>query len=425
MEHSLNFSNLGHDLYLVWMSLAPLLLVGAFLSSILHIMLPSNFVRSALSGKGGVLRAVLVGVPLPLCSCGVIPTGLGLKRDGASDGATVGFLISTPQTGIDSILVSASLLGLPFAIFKVLAAAITGLVGGSITEYITRGESQPYVSDENEHHHHASQSRWMKALTHFDEVLEPIWGWVIIGVLASVVIQYVMPAESLVYQTGLSMALPYLITLGISLPLYVCATASVPIAAALVAQGFPIGVALIFLMAGPATNVATLGAVYKGLGIKPFSVYLGTLIIGSIGFALTLDLFLGWHAPPTILESAAHQHSFAWWESLLALLTFLIFLRYFMQWLAFLLVKAKANARSKEQMITTHQEIHLGVSGLTCQGCVRRLEGTLLQKDEIAFCEVSSNLDQLTVRGDIHLSQLREMIIETGFEPLDEIKSLR
>ena len=122
-DHSL--SSWGHDLYLTWMSLAPLLLVGAIISGIFHLILPPHFISRALRGRGGVLRAVLVGVPLPLCSCSVIPAGLGLKKEGASDGATVGFLISTPQTGVDSILVSASLLGLTFALYKVIAAAIT------------------------------------------------------------------------------------------------------------------------------------------------------------------------------------------------------------------------------------------------------------------------------------------------------------
>ena len=117
----------------VLLSLAPWMLLGMAIAGILHVALPRGFVRRHLGGRGGVAKAVALGVPLPLCSCGVIPAGLGLKRDGASDGAAVGFLISTPQTGVDSILVSASFLGWPFALFKVLAATITGLfliVGG-------------------------------------------------------------------------------------------------------------------------------------------------------------------------------------------------------------------------------------------------------------------------------------------------------
>jgi len=140
------FSELMDRILAVWVSLAPFLFLGAALAGIIHVILPSDFIRNALSGRRGIWRAVLIGVPLPLCSCGVIPAGLGLRRDGASEGATVGFLISTPQTGVDSVLVSASLLGLPFAIYKVVAAAITGLIGGLITDLFDRsGESNSGV----------------------------------------------------------------------------------------------------------------------------------------------------------------------------------------------------------------------------------------------------------------------------------------
>ena len=116
------------------MELAPWLLLGTLIAALLHGLLPQNFVQRHLQGKGGVAKAVLLGVPLPLCSCGVIPAGLGLKKDGASDGASVGFLISTPQTGVDSILVSASFLGWPFALFKVVSATVTGIVGGYLAD---------------------------------------------------------------------------------------------------------------------------------------------------------------------------------------------------------------------------------------------------------------------------------------------------
>ena len=120
--------------------LSPWLLLGMLISGILHVVLPKSFVRRRFRGFGGVVKSVLLGVPLPLCSCGVIPAGIGLKNDGASDGAAVGFLISTPQTGIDSVLVSASFFGWPFAIFKMFAAAVTGILGGWLTE--VSGESE-------------------------------------------------------------------------------------------------------------------------------------------------------------------------------------------------------------------------------------------------------------------------------------------
>ena len=174
-------------------------------------------------------------------------------------------------------------------------------------------------SEDNGQAHNASKklSKLKKALIHFDEVIEPIWLWVIVGVIASVAIQRLMPSESISSLSGFfSLAsLPSHIA-HFAAFLYVCATASVPIAAALVAQGFPIGVALIFLMAGPATNIATLGAVFKGLGKKVFVIYLSTLIVGSVLFALSLDLLLAWQAPSSVLMTSDHHHAFAWWEQI-------------------------------------------------------------------------------------------------------------
>ena len=119
-------------------SLAPWLFLGTAVTGLLHIFLPPNFLKKHLTGQRSVIKAVTFGVPMPLCSCGVIPAGLGLKKEGASDGAAIGFLISTPQTGVDSIMVSASFLGWPFAVFKVLSAFVTGWIGGSLCNFGTK-----------------------------------------------------------------------------------------------------------------------------------------------------------------------------------------------------------------------------------------------------------------------------------------------
>ena len=118
----------------VTLELAPWLLFGTFLSCVMHRFVPTRLIQSHLQGRLGVLKSVIFGIPLPLCSCSVIPTGLGLRKQGSSDGAAVGFLIATPQTGVDSLMVSANFLGWPFAIFKVGAALVTGIVGGLLVK---------------------------------------------------------------------------------------------------------------------------------------------------------------------------------------------------------------------------------------------------------------------------------------------------
>ena len=247
--------------------LSPWLLLGMLISGILHVALPKNFVRRRFRGFGGVVQSVLLGVPLPLCSCGVIPAGIGLKNDGASDGASLGFLISTPQTGIDSVLVSASFFGWPFAIFKMVTAAVTGIIGGWLTE--VTGEQSEEVESEVPLRKPVADSKtvwWSELWSHAMEVLQSIWLWLLIGVVVSALIG-TLGFETVIKQVGGYGLLPaMLLMLAIAIPLYVCATASVPIAAALVSSGLPPAVALVFLMAGPATNLTTMGAIRKRFG---------------------------------------------------------------------------------------------------------------------------------------------------------------
>jgi hypothetical protein len=301
----------------VVLELAPWLLLGAVIAGVLHVALPDDFVRRHLRGRGAVLKAVLLGVPLPLCSCGVIPAGLGLKKDGASNGAVVGFLISTPQTGVDSILVSAAFLGWPFAIFKVAAAAVTGWVGGALTDVVDGATLEPPPAQ----HHCCSKPRpglkpetrdrsARAAVLHAVDLLRSIWGWLIVGVLASAVISTFVPPAVIGSAAQYGLAATLGLALAIALPIYVCATASVPIAAALVAGGLPAGAALVFLMAGPATNVATVGAVGRTLGRRTLAVYLGTIIVGSVGLAYAFDSIL-----PTSSQ-VEHQHGGPSWVAI-------------------------------------------------------------------------------------------------------------
>ena len=180
-------------MWCVLQALAPWLLFGAVVTGLIHAFLPRGFIRRALSGRRGVVAAVAMGVPLPLCSCGVIPAGLGLKEDGASNGATVGFMISTPQTGVDSIMVSASFLGLPFALFKVFSAAITGLVGGWIADAVTVDKPAPVTAVEGD----SSRPGVREGVGHALLVLRSIWGWLLFGIVASAAIEVWLPASSL------------------------------------------------------------------------------------------------------------------------------------------------------------------------------------------------------------------------------------
>lgn len=392
-------------MYDVLLELAPWLLLGAAIAGLLHVALPPNFVRRHLSGRFAVAKAVLLGVPLPLCSCGVIPAGLGLRKDGASDGAAVGFLISTPQTGVDSLLVSASFLGWPFALFKLGSAAVTGLVGGWLADAGARGSDGPRLAEPAA----TREDRSVRAAaSHSLDILRTIWRWLVFGIVVSAAIAVYVPQTWLTSVSSQGSWVALLAALVVSLPLYVCATASIPIAAALVAGGFPAGAALVFLMAGPATNLATLGAVGRALGRRALAVYLGTIVVGSVLLGWAFDFVL-----PGPGSSLAHQHAETSWVAVLSAAGLLGLLAWFA--VDDLRAFIRAVGAKKASDATQRCTLVVDVQGLSCQGCVRKLENALRLEPGVVDTEVSLELAQARVRGSVEEARVRELVEQVGF----------
>lgn len=423
----------------VWLTLAelaPWFLFGALVAGLLHGFAPSGFVRRRFSGSQGVVWSVLFGIPLPLCSCAVIPTGIGLRRNGASEGSSVAFLIATPQTGVDSVFVTAAFLGWTFAFYKLAVALILGLGAGWLIEWLgpkrpsqlETGEAlqekssccgqQPVRTETSDccstgretvasksHYPALPQSpsvvvmgnvparnssdvpagvsvslgrkpesqhpivalqptstadccssskafgpvtnesccggeettaiqsccgsevsksskdtpsgfcdyslqSWFSALS----IIRSIYLWVLGGVLISAALNTFVSVDWVTSWMGQSYGLQLLAALMIGIPLYVCATASVPVAAALVGRGLSTGASVVFLLAGPATNVATIGAVRSQFSRFAFWTYLLATIGGSILFAILYDqMFSGFSG------RVGHRHEHAyWWNHLSA-----------------------------------------------------------------------------------------------------------
>jgi len=409
----------------VLLELAPWLLLGAVVAGALHAWLPRGLVARHLGGRFGVLKAVTVGVPLPLCSCGVIPAGLGLRRQGASPGATVGFLVSTPQTGVDSVLVSASFLGWPFAVFKVVSALVLGLAGGLVTDAVHRpsegdpgaaGAGATLESELAALPPGASLGQRLRAAwDHGVMLVRMIWRWLVFGVVASAALTTFLPADAFTGLAAYGSAVALGAVLAVSLPLYVCATASVPIAAALVAQGFPTGAALVFLMAGPATNVATVGAVGRAFGPRVLGVYLATLVLGSLGAGLLFDQLLAGAATGTA-HVAGHQHGVAagapFWAVLPALLLVVGFIRF-----AIDDVRDALEARRRRAAPPSADacEIELGVDGMTCQGCARKVREAVGGLPGVEAVDVALDPGVVRVRGAVDPSRLRDAVHTAGF----------
>ncbi len=335
METFITYLN---QLWHLMKELSPWLLFGLLLAGILHVLLPAGFIRRHLGGRRfvNVLKAVLVGVPMPLCSCGVIPTAIGLKKDGASDGAATGFLISTPQTGIDSILVSASFLGWPFAIFKVLSAFISGLIGGLLVNAAegsknktqTENKTTPSCccSKDKPATSEKTNKRYWREIFSFGliQLLRDIYRWLIVGVLIAALVSTLIPAgrlQEISWTQGLA---GMMLMLLISLPMYICATASVPLAASLVIAGMSPGAALVLLMAGPTTNAATMGTVLRSFGKKVLIIYLATVALMSITMGLLFDWLL-----LDIPTELGHVHPLPNWLETGSALVLIGFLAYF------------------------------------------------------------------------------------------------
>ena len=268
--------------------MAPYLLLGFLIAGILHVFVPQGFYRKYLSkdNKWAVLWAALLGVPLPLCSCGVIPTAIGLRNEKASKGAVASFLIATPQTGIDSILATFSLMGLGFAIIRPVAALITGVCGGMLVNRLVPDDDSAILSGAS-CDVETGNKIWRVLKYAYFKMIQDIGGRLVIGLLVAALIQVAIPDEFFLH-FGSQPLLQMLVILIVAVPMYICSTGSIPVAAALIMKGLSPGAALVMLMAGPAVNLASILVVRKAMGRRFTWIYL--LVI--VGFAILFGLLV-------------------------------------------------------------------------------------------------------------------------------------
>jgi uncharacterized membrane protein YraQ (UPF0718 family) len=304
--------------------MSPYLLFGFLMAGLLSMFISAKTVERHLGRKGfwSVLKASLFGVPLPLCSCGVIPVAMSLYKHGASRGAVISFLLSTPQTGVDSIFVTYSLLGPVFAIFRPLAAFVTGLFGGVLVNAFDQNSTEQPVpcTDECCNNNTKKENRLLKALRYGFLVLPADIGKaMLIGLIIAAIISATIPDDFFaVYLTAGGGLLAMVVMMAIGIPMYVCATASVPIAAALIEKGLNPGAAMVFLMTGPATNAAAFTTLWSILGKKTALLYLLSVVVCAFAAGFALDLvYRG------ALKESVHIHGWmlpAWFGNLSAVI---------------------------------------------------------------------------------------------------------
>ncbi len=282
------------DFWATVAEMSPYLLFGFLVAGILSVLISQRLVERHLGGKGiwPLLKASIFGVPLPLCSCGVIPVSMSLHKHGASKGSTISFLLSTPQTGVDSIFVTLSLLGLVFAIFRPVAAFVTGIVGGSLVDVFSRSprDGQPAPAKcTDECCGGAGNKKIARGLKYgFVTLPRDIGRAMLVGLIVAAFISALVPEGYFAEKLGTGIfAMVVMMFLGI--PVYVCATASVPVAAALILKGLTPGAALVFLMTGPATNAASFVTIWKVLGRATAITYLATVAGCALLSGILLD----------------------------------------------------------------------------------------------------------------------------------------
>ncbi len=284
------------------LEMSPYLLLGFLAAGILNFLIPKDKIYKHFAGNNlkANFKAALFGVPLPICSCGVIPVAAYLRDKGAGKGATVSFLASTPTTGIDSIMATYSLLGPLFAIIRPVAALFAGIFGGTLTNITknshkpqknltSKGQSCSSCSTEK-----ASSPGIMAKIKNvfsyaFFDLVGDVGKWILLGILIGGLIGFLIPGDIIGKYLGTPL-LAYPLMLLVSIPMYICATGSIPIAASLILKGMTPGAGLVFLIAGPATNVATLSFTGGKLGKKTLLMYLLSIVTTAVLFGLLLDL---------------------------------------------------------------------------------------------------------------------------------------
>lgn len=392
--------------------MTPYLLLGFLIAGVLHEFIPRRIYADKLSGNNlkSVLWAALFGVPLPLCSCGVIPTATSLYREGASKGATVSFLISTPQTGVDSILATASVIGIPFAIIRPVVAFITAIIGGVITNRICKSENNTRQQAGQTTEHKSFVQKVIGTLRYgFIDMIQDIGKWIVIGLVIAAIITVVIPDNFFVSLNKYPL-LNMLMILAISTPMYLCATGSIPIAAALILKGLSPGAALVLLMAGPATNMATMLVINKVLGRKTLITYLIIIMTGAIGFGLLIDYAL----PAEWFSNITHKHAAGcchtatpWWQTASSIIFIALLISGF-------ILKFK-----KKREIATQQKFK--INGMMCNHCKANVEKALAGIDGVRSVHVELSEGIAYIKGEnIDTKKIISTINALGYKYIEE-----
>lgn len=423
-----------NEIFALINEMSPYLLLGFLLAGLMHEFIPSGWYTKYLSKRSfaSVVYAALFGVPLPLCSCGVIPTAMSLRKEGASRGATISFLIATPQTGVDSIIATYSLMGLPFAVIRPVIAMLTAVFGGALVNAVDTSDDTiaPAACETEQKSHKSLLAKLKDALAYaYLEMMEDIGKWLVVGLVVAGLITVLVPDSFFeVFKDNSLMSM--LLVLCLAVPMYICATGSIPIAVALMMKGLTPGAGLVLLMAGPACNMASILVVGRVLGRRTLITYLASIIIGAVGFGLAIDHLLPreWFMQGLVGQDACCMSEHTGWFSIGCTIL-----------LALLLVNALVMSRlgghshchchEHEGHSHCHEhegheaachcggaEMLLHVEGMTCSHCRESVRRTIAAMPGVTSVEVDLASGVARIEGDVKVADVQAALMEVGFK---------
>ena len=391
--------------------MSPYILLGFFIAGLMHAFVPQKTFARHLAGTGwrSVVKSAAIGIPLPLCSCGVLPAAISMRRNGASRAASTSFLIATPQTGIDSIAATWSLLGPAFAIIRPIAALVTAVFGGIAVGKSERKNAecincQPIAEEVAEHKKFGR--KLLDALRYgFIDLVGSIGSWLVAGLIIAALITVYVPAD---YFTviGSKPLLSTVTVLVIAIPMYVCATGSIPIALSLMLKGLSPGTALVLLMAGPAANFASFTLISREMGRKSAIIYLISIVVGAMTFGLIIDYVLpaDWFTIRNAQAMAGKEHTF----SLLSTASSAV--------LVILLVVTFIKGHKRKHINVSTMTKEYKIKGMHCSHCQATVVKSISSVKGVKQVDVNLSTGIATVEGEHNAEDVVAAVRDAGFD---------
>jgi len=398
------FVDIALEIWKLTLEMAPYLLLGFLVAGLLSVVLPKDKVSRHLSGNStaSVSKAALIGMPLPLCSCGVIPVTAHLEKQGASRGSVLSFLISTPTSGIDSIFATYALLGPLLAIMRPIASIFGGIATGILENRLsTDDHNSPDVNQAVAEVDNRPLSEKLRSGIRygFDDLVADTAKWLVIGLVLGGILSYILPATL----AGTYLANPwfsYPLMLIVGIPIYVCTTGSIPIAASMIFNGMSPGAGFVFLFAGPASNTATLSFVAGKLGRKTTILYVLSIIVWSVFFGLLIDFI--WNLSGQDIGLLGHHHELlpAWLKILSAVL------------MIGLIVRTWVPSSTTE---ISESNCELTVEDMNCEHCRKSISTALETIDGVREYAVDLETKRVSVAGTASPSEVAAVITKAGY----------